>query len=133
MSTPTPVDSGLAMLRLLGRTARGPKREGAFAVWLTVRVAEDLTSADRPGERAHRRRVLALEQRLSSLTLPAPLRRGLQATLGQLRDPRPEIAAVALSQLVAPVRESLGSEAAEAVRGAAVAAQGRVAGRLRQP
>jgi hypothetical protein len=127
------VDPGLAMLRLLGGTARGPKREGTFAVWLTMRVAEDLTLPDRPGERAHRRRVLALEQRLTSLTLPAPLRRGLQATLAQLRNPRPELAAVALSQLVAPVRESLGAEAAEAVRGAAAAAQGRVAGRLRQP
>lgn len=127
------VDPGLAMLRLLAGTARGPKREGAFAVWLTLRVADDLTLSDRPGERAHRRRVLALEHRLTSLTLPAPLRRGLQATLAQLRNPRPEIAAVVLSQLVAPVRESLGAEAAEAVRGAAAAAHGRVAGRLRQP
>ncbi len=57
----------------------------------------------------------ALERRLSSLTMPTPLRRALGAAVSQQRDPRPETAAQVLSQLVAPARESGGTEAGEAV------------------
>ena len=31
-----------ALLQLLPRTGRGPRREGIFALWLTIRVAQDL-------------------------------------------------------------------------------------------
>jgi len=62
-----------SLLGLLPQTGRGPRREGIFALWLTVRVAQDLLR-DPPPERAHRRRLQALEHRLSSLTLPPPLR-----------------------------------------------------------
>lgn len=119
-------DHQLALLQFLARTARGPRREGAFAVWLVVRVAEDLTLTDRPTDRAHRRRVQALEKRLSSLTLPPPLRRALVGTLAELREGTAENGVVALEQLVAPVRESVGPEAAEAVRQAAHAAKWRL-------
>lgn len=111
-----------ALLQLLPQTGRGPRREGIFALWLTVRVAQDLVRGP-PAERAHRRRLQALEHRLSSLTLPPPLRRALAAAISQLRDAKPETAVQVLSQLVAPARESGGTEAGDAVAHAARAAR----------
>jgi hypothetical protein len=104
-----------ALLSLLPLTGRGPKRGGIFALWLTLRVAQDLLLDPPPVERAHRRRVQALERRLSSLTMPPPLRRALAAAVAQLREGRPETAAQVLSQLVAPARETGGAEAGEAL------------------
>jgi hypothetical protein len=114
--------SATALLAVLPHTARGPRREGIFALWLTVRVAQDLLT-DPPAERAHRRRLQALEHRLSSLTIPPPLRRALGAAMSQLRDGAPETAVQVLSQLVAPARESAGPEAGEAIAQAARAAR----------
>lgn len=111
MSTLGP--SGTALVRLMGDTPRGPRREGVFALWLTVRVTEDLLLSPPHQERAVKRRVAALERRLSSLSLPAPLRRGLVAALAELAEPRREKAGPVLQLLVAPVREALGGEAAE--------------------
>jgi len=111
-----------ALLQLLPQTGRGPRREGIFALWLTLRVAQDLVR-DPPAERAHRRRLQALEHRLSSLTLPPPLRRALATAISQLRDARPETAVQVLSQLVAPARESGGADAGDAVAHAARAAR----------
>jgi hypothetical protein len=105
----------VALLSLLPRTGRGPKRGGIFALWLTLRVAQDLLLDPPPLERAHRRRVQALEQRLSSLTMAPPLRRALAAAVSQLRESQPGIAAQVLSQLVAPAREAGGTEAGEAM------------------
>jgi len=104
-----------ALLTLLPQVGRGPKRGGIFALWLTVRVAQDLLLDPPPAERAQRRRVQALERRLSSLTMPPPLRRALSAAVSQMREARPETAAQVLSQLVAPARETGGAEAGEAV------------------
>lgn len=112
-----------ALLGLLPGTARGPRREGIFALWLTVRVAQDLTHDPPPAERAHRRRVQALEHRLSSLTMPPPLRRALAAAISQLREMHPDTAAQVLSQLVAPARDTGGPEAGEALAQAARAAR----------
>lgn len=117
-----------ALISLLPRTGRGPKRGGIFALWLTIRVAEDLLLEPPPPERAQRRRVQALERRLSSLTMPMPLRRALSAATSQLRDLRPETAAQILSQLVAPAREAGGVEAGDAVALAAKMARQRVSG-----
>lgn len=111
--------SATALLSLLAQTVRGPKRGGLFALWLTVRVAQDLLLDPPPLERAHRRRLQALERRLSSLTMPPPLRRALAAAVSQLREGRPETVAPVLSQLVAPARETGGTEAGEAVAVAA--------------
>lgn len=117
-----------ALLELLPHTARGPKRDGIFALWLTLRVARDVRRGSVALERAHRRRVAALEQRLSSLALPPPLRRGLAAAVAELLTPDASGAARALSQLVAPARETAGPEAAEAVASAArTARQGALA------
>jgi hypothetical protein len=104
-----------ALVSLLTQTGRGPKRGGLFALWLTLRVAQDLLLDPPLQERGHRRRVQALERRLSSLTMPPPLRRALAAAVGQLRDVRPEAVAQVLSQLVAPARETGGSEAGDAL------------------
>jgi hypothetical protein len=104
-----------ALLTLLPQTARGPKRGGLFALWLTVRVAQDLLHSSALLDRAQRRRVQALERRLSSLTMPPPLRRALVGALGQLRELRPETVPQILSQLIAPARETEGPEAAEAL------------------
>lgn len=108
-----------ALLTLLPQTGRGPKRGGIFALWLTLRVAQDLLIDPPPSERAHRRRLQALERRLTSLTMPPPLRRALSAAVSQLREVRPETAAQVLSQLIAPARETSGAEAGEAVAMAA--------------
>jgi len=112
-----------ALLELLPRTARGPRRDGIFALWLTLRVARDVRGGSPALERAHRRRVSALEQRLSSLTVPPPLRRALAAAVAELLAPDPLGAARALSQLVAPARETAGADAAAAVANAARAAR----------
>ncbi|HET8625347.1 MAG TPA: hypothetical protein VFM14_17440 [Gemmatimonadales bacterium] len=112
-----------ALLELLPRTARGPKRDGIFALWLTLRVARDVRTGAPALERAHRRRVDALQQRLSSLALPHPLRRALAAAITELVQPDPVRAARVLSQLVAPARETTGPDAAEAVALAAKAAR----------
>jgi hypothetical protein len=117
-----------ALLGVLPGTARGPRREGIFALWLTVRVAQDLLRDPPPADRAHRRRLQALEQRLSSLTMPPPLRRALASAISQLKEPRPETAAQVLSQLVAPAREAGGSEAGDALAQAARAARAVVRG-----
>jgi hypothetical protein len=115
-----------ALLSVLAVSARGPKREGIFALWLTVRVAQDLLRDPPPSERAHRKRLQALEHRLSSLTIPPPLRRALVAAISQLREARTETAALVLSQLVAPARDTGGVEAGEAVAQAARSARAAV-------
>ena len=112
-----------ALLELLLHAARGPKREGIFALWLTVRVAQDLLLDPPPAERAHRRRVEALARRLSSLTMPAPLRRALATAIDQLQDGTPAVAAQVLSQLVAPAREAGGADVGDAIARAARAAR----------
>lgn len=108
-----------ALLDLLPQTGRGPKRGGIFALWLTLRVAQDLLLDPPAPERIHRRRVQALERRLSSLTMPPPLRRALASAVAQLRDVRRDAVPQVLSQLVAPARETGGPEAGEAVARAA--------------
>jgi len=113
------------LLEVLARTARGPRREGVYALWLVLRVSVDYLNDPALPERATRRRLSALESRLSSLTLPPPLRRALTALLHDLKGGGRESVPVLLSTLVAPVRDSAGPEAAEAVQRAARAAKAR--------
>jgi len=110
---------GAALVKLMGETPRGPRREGVFALWLTLRVAEDLLLTPPQADRAVKRRVVALERRLSSLSLPAPLRRALVTALAELNEPRREKAGQVLQLLVAPAREALGGDAAEVLSRAA--------------
>jgi hypothetical protein len=118
--------AGLTLVKLMGEMPRGPRREGLFALWLTLRITEDLLLVPPQHERAVKRRVAALEQRLSSLILPAPLRRALVSALTALVEPGREQAALVLQQLVAPSRETLGAEAGDAVSRAARSAAQRV-------
>jgi hypothetical protein len=98
---------------------RGPARQGLFALWLVVRSAEALLPPHPVTGRNHRRRLQALEARLASLTLSGPLRRALAAARQHLEPATPAAAALVLSQLIAPAREVLGTEAGEAVAVAA--------------
>ncbi len=105
-----------ALLELLPRAARGPRRDGVFALWLALRVAEDLLLDPPLVERSSRRRLQALERRLSSLTLPPPLRRAFTGALAGLRNDGAAGVPVVLAALVAPARECVGTEAGEAVQ-----------------
>lgn len=117
------VDNADPLLEILAASARGPRREGLFAVWLTTRVALDQGLQPPLPERAQRRRIEALERRLARLSLSPPLKRALAGTLAMLRDPGTRPAAMALQQLTAPVRETLGEEAGEVLAKAARAAK----------
>ena len=111
--------AGIALLEALGRSARGPRRQGIFALWLTLRVALDLCRDPPLPERATRRRIAALERRISSLTLPPPLRRALAGAMDELKDTRPETAVRVLRQLTAPAGDTLGQAVRDTVAQAA--------------
>lgn len=104
------------LVHLMDRTPRGPRREGLFALWLLLRVLEDLLKFPTTNERLTRRRIASLGQRLTSLVLPATLRRALLAAVAGLDDLTRERATLALQQLVGPTRDALGPEAAEAIQ-----------------
>jgi hypothetical protein len=123
MSSPgtTPVEDRL--VGLLAATARGPKRDGLYALWLTVRTAEALLPPAPVSAKNHRRRLQTLEHRLGSLALAAPLKRALVAARQHLEPATAGAAALVLSQLVTPAGEVLGLEAGDAVAAAARAAR----------
>lgn len=103
------------LLEALAESARGPKRNGVFALWMLVRTCDGVLPPDELSTRAHRRRLQALERRLMSLSVPAPLKRALTSALRELVDRTGTAAGMALQRLVAPVRETLGSEVAEVI------------------
>ena len=113
------------LVEALARSPRGPKRQGVYALWLIVRTALDLCLDPPLPERSHRRRLAAVERRISSLTVPAPLRRALSAAMNDLRDPTPATAVRVLRQMVAPAEDTLGRDVgkivAEAVKAAGAA------------
>lgn len=103
------------LLELMAASARGPRRNGLFALWLVVRQSQGVLPPDALSARAATHRLHLLERRLSSLSLPAPLRRALSACLRQLEQPQPDRVAVALQQLAAPAAETVGPAAGAAV------------------
>lgn len=111
------------LVALIAAAPRGPKRDGLFALWLVVRAAEALLPPSPVSVKNHRRRLQAVERRLGSLALAAPLKRALVAARQHLETATPRAAALVLSQLTAPARDVLGPEAAEAVAVAARAAK----------
>ncbi len=111
------------LIALLAAAGRGPKRDGLYALWLVLRAAEALLPPHPLGGRSHRRRLQALDARLASLALPAPLKRALLAARQHLEPATAGASALVLSQLVAPARDVLGAEAADAIAGAARAAR----------
>jgi hypothetical protein len=110
-----------ALVDAMAEAARGPKRNGVFALWLLLRQCEGRLAPTPLSQRADRRRLEQLERRLSSLSLPAPLRRALPASLRELKLAQADSLRIALHQLVAPAREAIGRGAADAV---ALAARG---------
>src|SRR5690606_4164459 len=103
------------LLELQERLPRGPRREGAFAVWLVARQAWDQANSGIEFDRGDRKRLALLEKRLAPLAIPRPLARGLATAIAHLGDATPQAARIALSQMVAPARESVGNEAGEAL------------------
>ena len=106
------------LVALVADAERGPRRDALYALWLMLRAAEALLPPHPVSLKNHRRRLQALETRLGGLALPAPLKRALAAARSQLEPGSAAAAAIALGQLVAPTREVLGAEAAEAVAAA---------------
>ncbi|HEV8303611.1 MAG TPA: hypothetical protein VGQ25_01505 [Gemmatimonadales bacterium] len=121
IQTTTPAEERL--VALIAEAERGPKRDGLFALWLVVRAAEALLPPAPVSRKNHQRRLQALETRLGGLALPAPLKRALTAARHHLQAASARAAAMVLSQLVAPARDVLGTDAAEAVGVAARAAR----------
>jgi hypothetical protein len=109
----------LTLLDLQRRFERGPKREGVFALWLATRLALMIAESQPGDAKLHRRQLALLRHRLSQLAIPRPLSRGLTTALAHLDDVSPTAARIALTQLVAPARDALGPDAAEAVAVAA--------------
>ena len=103
------------LLEALADSARGPKRNGIFALWMLVRTCSGVLPPDELSTRVHRRRLQVLERRLTSLSVPAPLKRALTSALRELADRSGAAAGIALQRLVAPARETLGSEVAEVI------------------
>src|SRR5438309_1220644 len=112
---PVTTDCEQRLVALLAEAGRGPKRDGLYALWLVVRAAEALFGPNHVSPKNHRRRLQAIELRLGSLALPAPLKRALVAARQHLEVATPEAAAGVLRQLLAPAREVLGADAAEAL------------------
>ncbi len=120
----TPHDLSGPFIDLLAAAPRGPRRDGIFATWLTTRVALDLRLDPPLPTRLVKRRIDALERRLSSLTLPPPLKRALPGALNLMRDAEERAPSLALQQLIAPVRDVLGPDVADVLSRAARAARG---------
>jgi hypothetical protein len=111
--TLAPVEERL--LEALADSARGPRRNGVFALWMVVRTCSGVLPPDALSPRVHRKRLQALEQRLASLSVPAPLKRALSSAVRELADRSGVAAGMALQRLVAPARETLGSEVGEVI------------------
>lgn len=98
----------------LALSMRGPKQNGLFVLWLLLRACGDLYPPGALSERSHRRRLLSLEKRVSSLTLPATFRRAVRECAGMLREASPASAVASLRALSGPA-DALGPAARGAV------------------
>jgi hypothetical protein len=120
MSHPALPAADAAFADALSQSARGPERDGVFALWLVTRAA--LAAAPPIAPPARRpQHLAALARRLRSLTVSSPLRRSLSAALADLA--RAASPAVVLSHMVAPASECCGRPAAEALAAASRAAR----------
>ena len=103
------------LIESLAATARGTRRNGTYALWLFVRTCGGLLPPEPLSEPSQRGRLAGLVRRFKSLALPGPLRRALAGGVRELGDGTSRAAAIALQQLIAPARESVGAEAGDAV------------------
>jgi hypothetical protein len=120
MSHPALFSTDAAFAEAMADSARGPDRDGVFALWLVVRAALGAAAPAQPPAR-NRLRLDALAHRIRTLTLAAPLRRSLTAAIADLA--RSAAPAVVLSQLTAPALEACGRRVADAVGAAMKAAR----------
>jgi hypothetical protein len=111
------------LLDAMQSCARGPRQNALFALWLFVRQCEDTLPPRVLSAPARGGRLTALEHRLSSLSLPAPLRRVLPAAIREMQTGKADRVATALQQLAAPAREAVGAPIGEALAQAARAAR----------
>ena len=111
------------LLADMADTARGPKRNGLFALWLFVRQCEGGLPPAPLSDAAQAMRLDGLERRLASLSLPAPLRRAFPGSVRELKTTNRNRVAVALRQLAAPAREALGAVAGDTILSAARASR----------
>jgi len=103
------------LIQILQLAVRGPKRNGLFALWLFLRTCEGVLPPDPLTGRTHRRRLESLERRLSSLSLPPSLSRALVRSMTELGEGTGDAAVAALKLLIAPVRETIGDQAGDAI------------------
>lgn len=87
---------------------RGPQRNGIFALWLVVNTCASILGDHHVQEKNHRKRIAALRKRMGSLSLPPLLRKAITSALHDLNHDSAAAATMALNQLAAPVRDSLG-------------------------
>jgi hypothetical protein len=122
MSHPALPSADAIFATALQDSARGPDRDGVFALWLVVRAALGAAPPAHPPGR-HAERLKAVAARLKSLNPPGPLRRSLAAAIADLAPGRATAPSVVLQHLVAPAAECLGRPVADAVAAAARAAR----------
>jgi len=122
MSHPALEPTDRALVAALASAARGPERDGVFALWLVARAALGAAPPATPPAR-HAERLRAVGARVRTLSASAPLRRAVAAALADLLPARGVAPAVALSHLVAPAAESGLAAAATALLAAARAAR----------
>jgi len=118
--------TGRSIVERMAAAPRGPEQDGLFALWLVVRVVEDL-SLDPPfAERAQRRRIELLIRRLGSLMVEPRLKRALTSALRSLEGVEPAEAGKVLQSLGPAVRSSYDDALAELVTRAGSQAKGSV-------
>lgn len=117
------VDQEARLIDAMTQAARGPQRNGLYALWLIMRTCGGLLPPDPLSERVHLQRVDYLERRLSSLSLPAPLRRAVPGCLRELRTPSSVTPALVLQHLVVPTQDAVGGSIAALLTTMARAAQ----------
>jgi hypothetical protein len=91
-----------------------------------LRICDGILAHDQVSNRARKRRLEALERRLSSLSLQPLLRRTLLGTLRELSPATTESVVTSLQHLATAARDSLGAGPGEAIASALRAAQGTV-------
>ena len=117
-------DAERRLVSAMEAAARGPRQNGMFALWLAVRLCEGLLRPQPPKARYLTERLENVRRRLSSLSVPPPLRRALAGALRELEREGASAVPMVLQQLIVPARETVGTEPGEAVALAARHAKG---------
>lgn len=111
------VSAGL--IAQLSYSERGPQRNGVFALWLVVNTCTGILGNHSVQGKNQRKRVVALRKRLSSLSLPVPLRKAISVALHDLSPDSQGSASTALEQLVVSARETVNADCGKLIEAAA--------------